>query len=39
MVDRFDADYPYSKIETALNKLSAVNERVTAAIIKKAGDR
>lgn len=39
MVDRFDADYPYSKIETALNKLSAVNERVTAAIVKKAGDR
>lgn len=39
MVDRFDADYPYSKIETALNKLSAVTEGVTAAIIKKAGDR
>jgi phosphonate transport system substrate-binding protein len=39
MVDRFDADYPYSKIETALKKLSAVTDGVTASIIKKSGER
>lgn len=39
MVDRFDADYPYSKIEGAMKKLSAVNESVVAAIVKKAGER
>jgi len=39
MVDRFDADYPYSKIESSLKKLSAVTDQVKAEMIKKAGER
>lgn len=38
-VDRFDADYPYKKIESALKKLSAVTDDVKASIIKKASER
>ena len=39
MVDRFDADYPYEKIEGSLKKLSAVTDQVKAEMIQKAGER
>ena len=38
-VDRFDADYPYENIKSALRKLSAVTDEVKASMIKKAGER
>lgn len=39
MVDRFDADYPYENIKSALRKLSAVTDEVKASMINKAGER
>ena len=38
-VDRFNADYPYENIKSALRKLSAVTDEVKVSIIKKAGER
>ena len=38
-VDGFDADYPYSKIESSMNKLAAVTNEVKAAMLKKAAER
>lgn len=38
-VDRFDADYPYFKIENAMMKLSEVTDDVKGAILRKAGER
>ncbi|MAE44223.1 MAG: phosphonate ABC transporter substrate-binding protein [Magnetovibrio sp.] len=38
-VDHFDADYPYSRIESSMNKLAAVTDDVKGAILKKAAER
>ena len=38
-VDRFNADYPYAKIESAMNKLVKVTDEVKAAMLEKASQR
>ena len=38
-VDRYDTEYPLSKMLGALDKLSALTKRVKGEIIEKAGER
>ena len=38
-VDRYDTQYPLSKMLGALDKLAALTKRVKGEIIEKAGER